>query len=319
VEGGAVVERDLEEALRAAAAANGEREVPRGLRRSRCDACGADVAIPPEEQAGRCAYCGSTRVVPGEFDRSRIPPECLVPFAVDRVRAEALFLRWIRGLWFRPGALRHRSALGEMRGVLVPFWTFDALAASSWTAMAGRYYYVTVGSGKNRTTVRQVRWTPASGSRSDLHDDLLVCASRGLDGALLARIEPFDLEALVPFRVEYLAGWSAEAYGVDVAEAWGTAERRIREAQVARCAGDVPGDTHMNLRVETALTGKRYRHALLPVWVAAYRYRGKAFRFLVNGQTGEVQGEAPWSWVKILLAVLVAAALVAGAFLAFGG
>ena len=52
---------------------------------------------------------------------------------------------------------------------------------------------------------------------------------------------------------------------------------------------------------------------LLPVWIAAYRYHGKAFQFLVNGQTGEVVGKAPWSIVKITLASLLAAALIATA------
>ncbi|MCK6480594.1 MAG: primosomal protein N' (replication factor Y) - superfamily II helicase [Planctomycetes bacterium] len=303
--GGKVLEKDLREALEAAALARGGPAAPAGERRATCESCGAEVLVPPTERAGRCAYCGSPKVLEEDArDRGRIAPQCLVPFAVDRVKAETLFRAWVRSLWFRPNALKRAHALGEMRGVLVPFWTFDATAESRWTAMAGHHYYVTVGSGKNRRTVRQTRWVPASGARRDRWDDLLVCASRGLDPGLLARIEPFELSALVPFRTEYLAGWSAEAYAVDVKEAWGTGERRIREGQQSRCAGDVPGDTHRDLSVNTTLSELRYRHALLPVWVAAYSFRGKVFRFLVNGQTGEVQGEAPWSWVKITLLVL---------------
>ena len=248
----------------------------------------------------------------------RLTPRDMGPL-VDRVAAEGLFRRWIRSLWFRPNALRGAHALAEMRGLLVPYWTFDARAESSWTAMAGYHYYVTVGTGKNRTTVRRTRWEPAAGRRRDFHDDLLVCASRGLDGGLAAKIEPFDLAGLVPFRREYLAGWAAEAYGVDVREAWGRAEEAIRAAQEERCAGDVPGDTRSDLAVSTTLSGRKYRLALLPVWVSAYRYRGKAFRFLVNGQTGEVQGEAPLSWVKIGLLVLGIAAAVAAILLLAGG
>ena len=59
-----------------------------------------------------------------------------------------------------------------------------------------------------------------------------------------------------------------------------------------------------------------FKHVLLPVWVAAYKYRGQSYRFVVNGQTGKVQGERPWSWIKITLAV-IAAAIVIGA-LAYG-
>ncbi len=307
---GAVAERDLDEALRAAAAAHDARTPSPGLRRVACEACGAHLVLPENEKAGRCPYCASVRILEEARDPSRIPPESLVPFAVDRVRAETLFRAWMRGLWFRPNALKRGSAVADMRGVLVPYWTFDARADSSWTAMAGYHYYVTVGAGKNARRVRQTRWVPAAGSRRDVYDDLLVCASRGLDASLVEKVEPFDLGALVPFRREYLAGWQAEAYAVDVRQAWGTAEGEIRASQVARCGSDVPGDTHMNLSVSTTLAGKRYRHALLPVWVCAYRFRGKAFRFLVNGQTGEVQGEAPLSWVKILVLVLVVGAII---------
>ena len=53
---------------------------------------------------------------------------------------------------------------------------------------------------------------------------------------------------------------------------------------------------------------------LLPVWASAYRYRGKRYQFIVNGQTGEVQGERPWSWLRIGLAV-AAGLIVAGAII----
>ena len=62
----------------------------------------------------------------------------------------------------------------------------------------------------------------------------------------------------------------------------------------------MPGDTHRNLTLATKLDNITWKHVLLPVWVAAYQYKGKSFRFLVNGETGEVSGESPLSWFKIL-------------------
>ncbi|HEU4394241.1 MAG TPA: hypothetical protein VFS92_01670, partial [Planctomycetota bacterium] len=282
--GGPVLERDLDDALHAAAAV-ADAAVPRPGRRVRCESCAAEVEVPPGERAGRCPYCGSSRVLEEAPDPARVRPESLVPFAVDRTRAEELFRKWVGSLWFRPSALRTRHALEEMRGVMVPFWTFDAHAESDWTAMAGHTYYVAVSDGKTTRMEPRVRWEPAAGSRSDDHDDLLVCASRGLDAKLVREIEPFEIGALVPFREEYLAGWLAETGAVEVREAWGRAEEEILEEQVSRCSGDVPGDTQSDLVVKTTLSGRRYRHALLPVWVAAYRFRGRTWRFLVNGQT----------------------------------
>jgi hypothetical protein len=50
---------------------------------------------------------------------------------------------------------------------------------------------------------------------------------------------------------------------------------------------------------------------LLPVWIMAYEYGGRPYRFLVNGQTGQADGTAPVSPWKIAALVLLAAALVA--------
>ena len=50
-------------------------------------------------------------------------------------------------------------------------------------------------------------------------------------------------------------------------------------------------------------------HALI---ISAYRYNDKVYRFMVNVRTGEVQGERPWSTVKILLAVFALIAAGAG-------
>ena len=66
---------------------------------------------------------------------------------------------------------------------------------------------------------------------------------------------------------------------------------------------DERGDVQRVGQVDTEFSAETFKHILLPVWMAAYRYGGKSYRFLVNGQTGEVQGERPWSVWKIAFAV----------------
>jgi amino acid permease len=43
----------------------------------------------------------------------------------------------------------------------------------------------------------------------------------------------------------------------------------------------------------------------------AYHYRGKVYRFLVNGQTGKLYGEKPWSAARIAAAVIAGLILIA--------
>jgi len=54
-----------------------------------------------------------------------------------------------------------------------------------------------------------------------------------------------------------------------------------------------------------------FKHILLPVWISAYRYRDKVYRFMVNARTGEVCGERPWSAWKIAGAVMLGLIVVA--------
>ncbi|RMH44288.1 MAG: hypothetical protein D6689_02790 [Deltaproteobacteria bacterium] len=310
-----IVEYDLESGLAVA-----ERGLGVDRRAARCGECGAVVTYEGTVAATRCDFCGSAQVLDQTANRRAIRPESLVPFQVDRDRAIGAFARWLGRLWFRPSDLTRRASTVELMGVYVPYWAFDARVHSQWTAQAGTYYwdterYTTTDAGGRRVTrtrrVRKVRWRWTRGERTDRYDDLLVCGSRGLPEALADRLEPFDTRQLVPYRAEYLAGWRAEEYAVDLNDAWALAVSRMESSQRARCARDVPGDTYRFLRVRNEFFDERFKHVLLPVWVAAYRYRDRVYRFLVNGQTGEVVGAAPWSAWKISGVVALAIAAIA--------
>jgi hypothetical protein len=194
-----------------------------------------------------------------------------------------------------------------LRGVYVPFWTFDTRTWSRWTAQAGYHYTTTVMVNGRPQTQTHVRWVPAAGERRDSYDDVLVCASKGVEERLLRKTYPYALEEAQPFREEYVSGWRAEEYALDLEGGWRAAREEVDAEQVSRCARDVPGDTHTDLRVWTQHADVTWKHLLLPLWVAAYRFRERTWVFLVNGQTGKVSGRAPVSWVRVALAVLLAA------------
>ena len=84
------------------------------------------------------------------------------------------------------------------------------------------------------------------------------------------------------------------------------------DRQIARdIRFDIGGDRQRIDQVDTDVSDITFKHVLLPVWLAAYKYNGESYRFVVNGQSGKVQGERPWSVWKITFAVL-AALIVAG-------
>jgi LSD1 subclass zinc finger protein len=309
-------------------AAGGGREIPieEGLRMAQrgfgtpvtqvaCNDCGATVNVTPGEQTAKCAFCGSQKVLAQEAAGTAIRPESMVPFKVDKSGANKKFEEWIGGLWFRPNDLKKMAKLQEMGGVYIPFWTFDSWVRSDWTAEAGYHYYETeyytdANGNRQSRQVQRTRWQFASGWRTDFFDDVLVCASKGLPQDLVSKFQTFDTKQLTPYRPEFLAGWRAESYAIDLMPAWGSAQTSMAATQTGRCGSDVPGDTHRNLSVNNQFSAVTFKHVLLPIWIAAYRYNNKPYQFLVNGQTGEVVGLAPWSFWKIFFAVLGGIALV---------
>ncbi|MEO6325456.1 MAG: zinc ribbon domain-containing protein [Thermoanaerobaculia bacterium] len=306
-----LVEHPIDEALRA------PREVGWGAARKavKCGRCGAVTTFAVGVSAAACAFCGASAVIESPLNATMVRPEGLLAFAVDRNNAVGKFRTWISGLWFRPNALKSQSSVTGMSGVYVPYWTFDAATRSAWTAEAGFHYQVQVQAVENGQTVMRsetrTRWEPAEGMLDRLFDDVAVEASKGLTRSLAESIEPFPTAALVPYEPAYLAGFLAEEYALGVHDAVAIARQRMADEIRAACAAAVPGDTYRDLEVHTDYAGVSYKNALLPIWIAAYQYAGKPYRFLVNGVTGKVAGEAPYSWVKITLAVLAALVLLA--------
>jgi len=314
--GGVIVEHRFSEAGAAARGFGLE------VRSVECGSCGARVVFDESSTSEVCVYCGSSSVMAQEANRNAIRPESLVPLSVGRDGVDEAFREWIRGLWFRPNAIK-KARRGTAVGIYVPFWTYDCRVHSDWWAESGTYYYVTESyttteNGKRVTKTRRkrkTRWRPASGSRHDAYDDILVPASRGLSGKLLGELGDFDTRELVPYRPEYLAGFAAEEYRVDLQQGFGAARSHVESVQRSRCANDVPGDTYRNLSVRNHVHDVTWKHVLLPIWSLSYRFRGKTWPVLVNGQTGRVVGEAPYSWVKILLFVVTILAVVGLGFL----
>jgi hypothetical protein len=307
-EGYVAVEHELEEGQRS----QRRRDAPKVFH---CDDCGAEVTYEGASVAGTCPFCGATAVVERAGDPDRVRPGSVVPFSVPRERAVDAWRAWLgRGL-FRPRALRSQAAQETLRGVYLPFWTYDARTWSRGTAQAGTYHTVMGADGRGGTrAVQQVRWHPAAGERDDRYDDVLVPASKGLDARLLDRILPYPAKALQPYRFEYLAGWFAEEYETDLTQGWAKARAWINQEEVRRCGREVPGDTQRDLRVWTQHGDVRWKQLLFPLWIASYRYREKTYRFLVNGATGAVAGTAPVSPVRVGLAVLLGLAVAAGAW-----
>jgi hypothetical protein len=155
--------------------------------------------------------------------------------------------------------------------------------------------------------------------RHQFYDDELICASKGLSGGLIERIEPFTTSQPAPYTDQMLAGSEAEEYSLDPREGWQRAAQKMLGHEREACSRLLGGDTQRNLQVSTNLSGVTFKHLLLPVYISSYQYKGKSWRFMINGQTGKIVGDRPLDWVKVLAVVgVVVVVLVVIAKLASG-
>jgi predicted RNA-binding Zn-ribbon protein involved in translation (DUF1610 family) len=307
---GIIPEHDLVAALRGIS--DDQRGWQVDKRQVRCQSCNAISVLDATRQAQSCEFCGSAQLVPYEETKAPFRPESVLPFKISATEARDRIRAWYGKLWLAPSALKRRALTDTVRGLYLPYWTFDAKIDAEWTAEAGHYYYTTetyVENGQTRTRqVQHVRWVPAAGRLSHFFDDDLVCASVGVHPNLLRGIEPFPTKDLKPYDAGFVSGWVVEHYQIDLVGA----AQRARAAMDAKlqqlCAQQVPGDTFRNLQVRADYSQQTFKHILAPVWLLSYRYGARGFQCAMNGITGTIAGEypkSPWKIALIVLAIFV--------------
>ncbi|MAN14458.1 MAG: primosomal protein N' (replication factor Y) - superfamily II helicase [Dinoroseobacter sp.] len=286
------------------------------IRVSSCPNCGAQVEFNEADHATECPFC-ATPVVADTGTHRHIKPKGVLPFQLDERSAHDAMNEWLGKLWFAPNGLQEYSRKGrKLDGIYVPYWTYDAETRSRYEGQRGTVYYVNrtvTRNGQTRTVREQrIRWTNVRGRVQRFFDDVLVLGSRSLPKSYTDGLAPWNLTMLEPYTPHFLAGFRAEGYTVQLEEGFDEA-REIMDAQIRRdIKFDIGGDRQRISQVATDVSDVTFKHILLPVWMAAYKYRGKSYRFVVNGQTGRVQGERPYSAIKIALAVIAGLIVAAG-------
>jgi LSD1 subclass zinc finger protein len=282
-----------------------------------CPQCGATTQFDPHVVAAVCAFCATPLVSVTAHAGRQIRPRGLVPFTLTPAAAQELFRKWIDGRWFAPNALKRtvRSVQG-VRGVYIPCWTFDARTTSRYVGQRGidRIVSDTRRDANGNTVVvsRTVTdWYPASGTVQVAFDDTLVPASSSIPEHLATVLHGWDISGMVPAADEYVAGFTVEAYQLGLQPAFEQAKSIFGEGIIAAVRQDIGGSQQRVHDVSTRYDDVTFKHILLPVWICSYLFHDKSWRVVVNGQTGEVKGDRPWSAWKIAFAVIAALLVVA--------
>ncbi len=279
----------------------------------KCESCKARFSLSTHVTSAICSYCATPLIIENAYQDTIIKPKSILPFSLSINQANEEFRKWIGNLRLAPDNLNQLLNLNNFTGIYIPYWTYDTITDSDYTGERGEYYYedetyTATENGKSVTKtrrVRKIRWYSARGNVKMMFDDLLVSATKSLPEKYIEKLEPWDLEGLVPFKSTYLSGYITEKYQVSLEEGFEAAKEITDPIIRSKIRNSIGGDEQRIHSIDTSYTKITFKHLLLPIYTCAYSYNGKTYQFLVNARTGEVQGQRPYSWIKISIVIIL--------------
>jgi len=273
-----------------------------------CDSCGATVVFVPPTTAKSCDFCGGKIVAQPKAADPLLAPESVLPFAVSERDALSQLNAWTSSRWFAPSQLKTMAQADKASSVYLPFWTFDTDASTDYDGERGDDYQVRetyYENGEERERSRtETNWSYRRGNVFRHFDDTAIPATTSVLPAYIDRLN-WDFGELKPYEPAYLSGHLAQTYQVSLEEGFERFKEIAQNVIVGDINRDIGGDRQRIHNMHTNYSNITFKHLLVPVYAGAYRFNGKVYQIIVNGKTGEVYGERPYSWLKIGCLVVV--------------
>lgn len=276
-----------------------------------CQNCGGHTTFTGSLTSDRCPYCATPIQLDDVHEApDRLAVDGVLPFQITEDDAEARIQKWVKSRWFAPSEFKKYHRTGAFSSVYMAYFTYDAQTVTRYSGQRGDYYTVTVGSGENRRTETRVRWRSARGVVHDGFDDVPVFANQGFERERIAELEPWPTGGAKPYSAEYVAGHLCRTYDHDVEECLPQATGRMEDEIRSTVRRDIGGDQQRIHSMNIDWRQMSYKHLLLPIWLLTVIYQQQPFQVYINGVTGEVHGQRPYSKVKIAIAVGLALVVI---------
>ncbi|MDR1567660.1 MAG: TFIIB-type zinc ribbon-containing protein [Streptococcaceae bacterium] len=281
-----------------------------------CNSCGAQVYTDATTAATFCYYCHNPVVLverlSGEF-----APQKLIPFQLDKERANALFAQWIKHQHYVDKNFYSKEQVEKLSGVYFPFWYMESESVGKLSATGKKLRIWRVGDLEYTETkifavirVGLLHFT-----------DLLKSAlTKNLNQKMFSNVEPFDFSALVDFKTPYLAGFMAEKRDIEYQEMADEVKSEITQYSKSLITSEASREyTSLHQDKFTLEDDTTPKYLLLPLWVLTYHHNDKLYYFAINGQTGKISGVLPTNHAKLLLhaVVICLIILVIGLFVGY--
>lgn len=282
----------------------------------RCSNCGATSVAARTALATTCPYCDSPVVIE-DATGSLVKPDTVIPFELTPNEAADQLLTWRRRKFYAPRKFRKHVKENVVKGVFVPAWTFDAETSSDYNGQVGYHRTRTVRRDGKTYTETYTEWRHVSGVLEKSFDDIVIRANENITAHYFDKLKPFPQAKYRVYNDEYLAGYIADHYSLEPLDAFKQAKEvmqsAIRQAIVDLYNADEEGSMDLDMHV----LQKSFKYLLVPVYIAATKYRNKIYNQYVSGvycddekKKSKISGKAPVSVWKVALTVLLGLSLV---------
>ncbi|MDD6810790.1 MAG: hypothetical protein PUD93_02830 [Lachnospiraceae bacterium] len=263
---------------------------------TQCVNCGAPINIGEYTSASKCAHCGSY-IVFNERVEGVYEPHLILPFKINKDAAVEALNTEFKKRTFTPSGFLSEKSLEGMQGIYVPFWMYDYQAQYDFEGTATRVRTWTSGN----TEYTETSYYDVERHMKAGFDKVPVDASLAMEDGEMDLMEPYTYEELEGFNPKYMSGFFGEVYNQSAPELEGRAKEKVRDASDKLMSQSLSGYSSVTPKSKQLnLERDGINYTLLPVWMYLYQYRGKTYRFHVNGQTGKVIGKTPVSKAKVL-------------------
>lgn len=270
-----------------------------------CPSCGAEVVTDSTTAATFCYYCHNPVVLSGKL-QGAYEPDYVVPFVIDRKKAEEIFVQWVTRKKFVPKEFFSKKQIETMTGVYFPYWLYSCQVDGKVEAEGTKLR--TWWAGNIRYTENKIYQVTRDGRLpvSDVPRNALKKADRRLSEGVF----PYEMDKKEDFSMGYLSGFQAENRDMDWGEFAAEVENEVKDFASSSLKQSINGYDRVQIRHQEAdIVSSDWKYALLPVWTLTYndKKKGKIYYFALNGQTGKICGELPVDYRRL-------AAMFAGIF-----
>ena len=260
-----------------------------------CNNCGGVVITDADTTATTCCFCDSSVVLQDRLSGTLMPAK-VIPFAINKEKAEEAFRKWTKKGKLAPNSFKEANRIKEITGIYVPFWMYDLNGRMAVNVEATKVRSYTQGDYIYTETKHYDVYR-------DVTIDFLkvpVDASEKMDDKIMDLLEPYDYRDLKEFKTPYLAGYLAEKYNYDDQELFTRVKQKVRSAIHSYVGSTITGYASVNYRQkQEKIKNKQSEYALFPVWMVYYDHEKTEHIFAMNGQTGKIIGKPPVSKTKV--------------------